>query len=38
MSQPLEPLMNDGFDGEPAKRVLRYIEAHKKRGYPIVGI
>lgn len=26
MSQPLEPLMNDGFDGEPAKRVLKYEE------------
>lgn len=38
MSQSLEPLMNDGFDGEPAKRVLRYVEEHKKRGNPIVGI
>lgn len=31
-------LMNDGFDGEPAKRVLRYVEEHKKRGDPIAGI
>ena len=38
MNQPLELLMNDGFDGEPAKRVLQYIETHKKRGNPIAGI
>lgn len=38
MNQPLEPLMNDGFDGEPAKRVLKYIETQKKRGNPIAGI
>ena len=38
MNQPLEPLMNDGFDGEPAKRVLKYVETHKKRGNPIAGI
>ncbi|MFK5951710.1 MAG: double-cubane-cluster-containing anaerobic reductase [Desulfobacterium sp.] len=34
----IEPLMNDGFDGEPAKRVLRYMEGHKEKGHPIVGI
>ncbi|WDP85258.1 MAG: 2-hydroxyacyl-CoA dehydratase [Desulfobacter sp.] len=34
----IEPLMNDGFDGEPAKRVLAYMEDHKKKGHPIVGI
>ena len=38
MCKPLEPLMDDGFDGEPAKRVLRYVEEHKKRGNPIAGI
>jgi len=36
MNQPLEPFMNDGFDGEPAKRVLQYAEIHKKRGNPII--
>ena len=38
MNQPLEPLMNDGFDGEPAKRVMQYVETHKKHGNPIAGI
>lgn len=31
-------LMNDGFDGEPAKRVLHYMLEHKEKGDPIVGI
>ncbi len=30
--------MNDGLDGMPAKRVLRYMEEHKSSGKPIVGI
>jgi benzoyl-CoA reductase/2-hydroxyglutaryl-CoA dehydratase subunit BcrC/BadD/HgdB len=30
--------MNDGLDGMPAKRVLRYMEEHKASGKPIVGI
>lgn len=34
----LMPLMDDGFDGEPAKRVLNYMRAQKARGRPIVGI
>ncbi len=34
----IEPLMNDGFDGEPAKRVLHYMEGHREKGHPIVGI
>lgn len=38
MNRPLKPLMNDGFDGEPAKRVLQYVETHKKCGNPIAGI
>jgi benzoyl-CoA reductase/2-hydroxyglutaryl-CoA dehydratase subunit BcrC/BadD/HgdB len=33
----MEPLMNDGFDGEPAKRVLHYIQQRKDKGDPIVG-
>lgn len=32
------PLMNDGFDGEPAKRVLHYVKDQKEKGRPIVGI
>ncbi|MBL4903117.1 MAG: 2-hydroxyacyl-CoA dehydratase [Desulfocapsa sp.] len=34
----ITPLMNDGFDGQPAKRVLQYMERHKDQGTPIVGI
>lgn len=36
MTIPL--LMNDGFDGQPAKRVLNYMQGHKENGRPIVGI
>jgi benzoyl-CoA reductase/2-hydroxyglutaryl-CoA dehydratase subunit BcrC/BadD/HgdB len=32
------PLMNDGFDGEPAKRVLNYMQLQKEKGRPVVGI
>lgn len=38
MNPPSTPLMNDGFDGEPAKRVLKYVQSHKERKNPIVGI
>ncbi len=34
----MTPLMNDGFDGEPAKRLLAYIQAKKEKGSPIAGI
>jgi len=34
----MTPLMNDGYDGEPAKRVLSYMQAQKEQGRPIVGI
>ena len=34
----LGPLMDDGFDGEPAKRVLDYVQKRKADGAPIVGI
>ena len=34
----MEPLMNDGFDGEPAKRVFNYMQQRKAKGVPIVGI
>jgi benzoyl-CoA reductase/2-hydroxyglutaryl-CoA dehydratase subunit BcrC/BadD/HgdB len=38
MNLPAVPLVNDGLDGEPAKRVLKYIQSHKERNSPIVGI
>ena len=34
----MTPLMNDGLDGEPAKRVLDYTQAQKALGRPVVGI
>lgn len=34
----ITPLMNDGYDGEPAKRVLHYMLGHKEKGHPILGI
>lgn len=34
----ITPLMNDGFAGEPAKRVLNYVQGRKKNGDPVVGI
>jgi benzoyl-CoA reductase/2-hydroxyglutaryl-CoA dehydratase subunit BcrC/BadD/HgdB len=30
--------MNDGFDGEPAKRLLHYMQGAKEKGKPIAGI
>lgn len=30
--------MNDGFDGEPAKRVLKYVKSHQSQNHPVVGI
>ena len=32
------PLLNDGLDGMPAKRVLNYAEKKKEEGIPIAGI
>jgi benzoyl-CoA reductase/2-hydroxyglutaryl-CoA dehydratase subunit BcrC/BadD/HgdB len=34
----MTPLMNDGFDGEPAKRLLHYMQGAKEKGKPIAGI
>ena len=34
----ITPLMNDGLDGQPAKRVLKYMEKCKEGGSPVVGI
>jgi benzoyl-CoA reductase/2-hydroxyglutaryl-CoA dehydratase subunit BcrC/BadD/HgdB len=38
MNNRMGLLMNDGFDGEPAKRVLQYMKSHQTRSHPIVGI
>jgi len=32
----MTPLMNDDFNGEPAKRALHYIQEQKKKGHPVV--
>jgi benzoyl-CoA reductase/2-hydroxyglutaryl-CoA dehydratase subunit BcrC/BadD/HgdB len=34
----ITPLMNDGMDGAPAKRVLSYMQEQKEKGRRIVGI
>mgnify|MGYP001455828428 CR=1 FL=1 len=34
----ISPLMDDGYAGEPAKRVLNYMQGRKQKGDPIVGI
>jgi benzoyl-CoA reductase/2-hydroxyglutaryl-CoA dehydratase subunit BcrC/BadD/HgdB len=34
----ITPLMNDGFEGQPAKRVLHYMQSHQAKNNPIVGI
>ena len=34
----ISPLLNDGYDGQPAKRVLQYVQEQKAKGHPIVGI
>jgi len=33
----MKPLMDDGYDREPAKRVLNYLQQRKTKGDPIVG-
>lgn len=34
----IAPLINDGYDGEPAKRVFHYILGRKEKGDPVAGI
>jgi benzoyl-CoA reductase/2-hydroxyglutaryl-CoA dehydratase subunit BcrC/BadD/HgdB len=34
----ITPLMDDGYDGLPAKRVLHYMQSHQEKNNPIVGI
>ena len=38
MNPPPEPLMNDGLDGEPAKRAFQYIQKRWEQKDPVVGI
>jgi len=38
MNNSMIKLMNDGFDGEPSKRVLQYVKSKKEQNYPVVGI
>ncbi|MFA5324242.1 MAG: double-cubane-cluster-containing anaerobic reductase [Smithella sp.] len=38
MKEGIEPLVNDGFAGEPAKRCLSYIQSQREKGKHVVGI
>ena len=38
MKEGVEPLVNDGFAGEPAKRCLSYIQSKRELGKNVVGI
>ena len=38
MQKNIEPLVNDGFAGEHAKRVLGYIQSQREKGKNVVGI
>jgi benzoyl-CoA reductase/2-hydroxyglutaryl-CoA dehydratase subunit BcrC/BadD/HgdB len=38
MQRKIEPLVNDGFAGEHAKRVLGYIQSQREKGKNVVGI
>jgi len=38
MRRNVEPLVNDGFDGQHAKRVLNYIQSQRENGKNTVGI
>lgn len=38
MKEGVEPLVNDGFAGEPAKRALGYIQSQREKGKNVVGI
>jgi benzoyl-CoA reductase/2-hydroxyglutaryl-CoA dehydratase subunit BcrC/BadD/HgdB len=38
MNPPPEPLMNEGLDGEPAKRAFQYIQKRWEQKDPVVGI
>lgn len=38
MKEGVEPLVNDGFAGEPAKRCLNYIQSKREQGKNVAGI
>jgi benzoyl-CoA reductase/2-hydroxyglutaryl-CoA dehydratase subunit BcrC/BadD/HgdB len=38
MHKNIEPLVNDGFDGQHAKRILSYIQSQREKGKNAVGI
>jgi len=38
MNAKIEPLVNDGYAGEPAKRALAYIQSQREKGSPVVGV
>ncbi len=38
-NRPMEPLMNDGLDGDPpSRRALQYVQGKKDEGHPVAGI
>jgi benzoyl-CoA reductase/2-hydroxyglutaryl-CoA dehydratase subunit BcrC/BadD/HgdB len=38
MNKNIEPLVNDGFDGQPAKRVLNYVQSQREKEKTTIGI
>ncbi|MDD5169383.1 MAG: double-cubane-cluster-containing anaerobic reductase [Syntrophales bacterium] len=38
MNNNIEPLVNDGFAGEPVKRTLAYIQSKREQGKHVVGV
>ncbi len=38
MKEGIEPLVNDGFAGEPAKRCIGYVQSQREKGKTVVGI
>ena len=38
MREGIEPLVNDGFAGEPAKRCVGYVQSQREKGKKVVGI
>ncbi|MEE9911563.1 MAG: 2-hydroxyacyl-CoA dehydratase family protein [Deltaproteobacteria bacterium] len=38
MKEGIEPLVNDGFAGEPAKRCVGYVQSQREKGKIVVGI
>lgn len=38
MKEGVEPIVNDGFAGEPAKRCVGYVQSQREKGEKVVGI